>query len=93
MIKRYNNLSLALGIPGIVLQVAGRIMMESPDKLTMGALTLFAGTGLLLAGFAYYAKAKGRHPAWCLMAFLSLIGLIVLACLKDRSGTAELQDA
>jgi hypothetical protein len=39
------------------------------------------GTVLLLVGLAYYAKAKGRNPAWCLFAFLS----IILACLKDKA--------
>ena len=51
----------------------------------MGIAISLLGTVLLLEGFAYYAKAKGRNPAWCLMAFLSIIGLIVLACLKDRT--------
>jgi hypothetical protein len=46
---------------------------------------MLIGTALLLVGFAYYAKAKGRNPAWCLMAFLSFIGLIVLGILKDMS--------
>jgi len=77
MIAKYNNLSLATGVPGLVLEVAGSVN-HSPE-LTM------AGVGLLLVGFAYYAKAKGRHTAWCLMAFLSIIGLIVLASLKDLS--------
>jgi hypothetical protein len=76
MIRKYNNISLALGIPGLVLQVAGKLM-ENNAVLVVGLL-------LLLAGFAYYAKAKGRSPAWCLLAFLSIIGLIILACLKDH---------
>jgi len=46
-------------------------------------LVMLVGTVLLIIGLAYYARAKGRHPAWCLMGFLSVIGLIVLACLKD----------
>jgi hypothetical protein len=89
MIKEWNQKSFYFGIPGIILQIAGRMMMNSEGgKPSLGLLIALAGTGLLLAGFAYYAKAKGRHPAWCLMAFLSIIGLIVLACLKDRSGTS-----
>ncbi len=76
MIRKYNNISLALGIPGLVLQVAGKLM-ENNAVLVVGLL-------LLLAGFAYYAKAKGRSPAWGLLAFLSIIGLIILACLKDH---------
>jgi len=75
MIKKYNNISLAWGIPGIVMQIAGNVIGN--------LLVLLVGTILLMVGLAYYAKAKGRSPAWCLMGFLSLIGFIVLACLKD----------
>ncbi len=75
MIKEYNNISLTWGIPGIALQIAGNVIGQP--------LILVLGTVLLMIGLAYYAKAKGRSPAWCLMGFLSIIGLIVLACLKD----------
>jgi hypothetical protein len=75
MNKRYNNISLAWGAPGIGLQIYGQFMNQFP--------ILIAGTILLMIGLAYYAKAKGRTPTWCLMGFLSLIGLIVLGCLKD----------
>jgi RsiW-degrading membrane proteinase PrsW (M82 family) len=85
MIARYNNISLALGAPGIILQIVGQILRESPQYQDVGRLLLVLGTGLLLVGLAFYAKAKGRHPAWRLMAFLSLIGLIVLASLKDHA--------
>ena len=87
MIAEYNRKSFVFGIPGIILQIAGNFM-RTPDGVftPLGALVLLAGTVLLLVGLMFYAKAKGRHGAWCLFAFLSLIGLIVLACLKDRSG-------
>ena len=50
-----------------------------------GFAGIVLGTLFLLVGLAYYARAKGRSPWWCLFAFLSLIGLIVLACLEDRT--------
>lgn len=77
MIVRYNNISLALGVPGIILQVVGRIGGMWP--------VLVLGTILLIAGLAYYAMAKGRSPAWGLMGFLSILGLAILACLKDET--------
>ncbi len=89
MIERYNNISLLLGAPGIILQIVGRVMMMSSERQGLGILVSLIGTALLLGGFAYYAKSKGRHPAWCLMAFLSIIGLIVLACLKDLVPDAD----
>ncbi len=87
MIKQYNNISLLAGIPGLLLQIVGRVLSGSSGAV--GTLLMVVGTALLLIGLAYYAKAKGRHPAWCLMAFLSLIGLIVLACLKDLATEEE----
>jgi hypothetical protein len=85
MIKRYNNLSFVFGIPGLVLQVVCRFMLHEQPGSLLALLIGVVGTVLLLIGFAYYAKAKGRHPAWCLMAFLSCFGLIALALLKDKS--------
>jgi hypothetical protein len=86
MIARYNNLSLLLGVPGFILQIVGNVMrMNSPNGAALGYLLLLAGTALLIAGLAYYAVAKRQNPAWCLMGFLSLIGIIVLACLPDRA--------
>jgi hypothetical protein len=88
MIAHYNNKSLALGIPGLILQIGGNIgtrATESPGVVSLMLLASLVGTVLLMVGLAYYAKAKGRSPWWCLMGFLSLIGLIVLAFLKDKA--------
>jgi uncharacterized membrane protein YjjB (DUF3815 family) len=43
------------------------------------------GTALLLIGFGFYVRPKGRSPAWCLLALLSLIGWVVLILLKDKN--------
>lgn len=88
MIKRYNNLSLAIAIPGLIIQIAGRFLIDGGQE-ALGLVMTLGGTVMLLFGFAYYAKAKGRSPLWCLAGFLSLIGLIILALLKDHSGVNE----
>jgi hypothetical protein len=31
-------------------------------------------------------RSKGRSPAWCLLALLSIIGWVILIFLKDKSG-------
>lgn len=59
----------------------------------MGLLVTLVGTGLLIAGLAMYAKAKGRSPAWGLLGFLSIIGLIVLALLKDHAPSGRVRRA
>lgn len=84
MIAKYNNVSLSLGAPGLILQVVGNVLGASNPGL--GGLLILGGTGLLIAGLAYYAIAKGRSGWWGLCGLLSIIGLIILACLKDRSG-------
>jgi hypothetical protein len=81
MIKRFNNISTAIGIPGIVVQACGAIIDSKP--------LLVAGAALLLVAFYYYTKAKGIHPAFCLLGFLSVLGLLVLSVLKDKSGSNE----
>ncbi|MEZ6056226.1 MAG: hypothetical protein R3C01_05935 [Planctomycetaceae bacterium] len=88
MIKRYNNISLAVAAPGIIMQVAGRFMMQGEQEV-LGVFTVIGGTVLVLVGFAYYAKAKGRSPVWCLAAFLSVAGLVILSQLRDDSGVDE----
>lgn len=86
MIKRYNNISLALGVPGIIIQIVGNFVLQANQETPLGALgglVLLVGTALLISGLAYYAMAKGRSGWWGLCGFLSFIGLIILACLKD----------
>jgi len=38
---------------------------------------------------AYFAMAKGRSPAWGVLAFISILGLVVLFVLKDVSTDEE----
>ncbi len=83
MIKKYNNLSLLIGVPGILVQAFGTI--ENIPAL------LITGTVILLVAFYYYAVAKGRHPAFALFGLFSLIGLLVLASLKDKSKSEEVK--
>lgn len=81
MKKEDNRKSLAFGVPGLVLQLGGKA--EGYPLITL------VGSILLLVGLAYYAKGKGRHPAWGLFGLLSIIGVIILACMKDNDA-AEL---
>jgi hypothetical protein len=86
MIAEYNTKSFVFGIPGLVLQTVGYFIRDAEGVMTpLGFIIAICGTVLLLVGFIFYAKAKGRHPAWCMFGLLSIIGLIVLACLKDKS--------
>jgi uncharacterized membrane protein HdeD (DUF308 family) len=89
MIKGYNQMSFALGVPGIILQLVGlyaAMMMGS----SWGAAFIAVGICLFIAGLAYYAKAKARSPWWCLLGLLSLLGMIILSLIPDRSFEAEM---
>jgi hypothetical protein len=108
MIKKHNTTSIALGVPGFVVQAAGVFMIAfRPEHSGIGVALALVGAALLIAGLAYYAMAKGRHPAWCLVVLvlallgqfvsvllaplLTLLGYAVLGLLKDHS--VEVQGA
>jgi hypothetical protein len=91
MIARYNTISLVWGGLGALLQLVGMTYAlilvpakQIPDiAIMLIGTVLLVGTVFLTIGLAYYAIAKGRHPAWCILGFFSLPGLLVLACLPD----------
>ena len=88
MIKRYNNLSLALGLPGILLQIVGKVISRANTETSLSLLGVpisLLGTGLLIAGLTYYAIGKGRSGWWGLCGFLSCLGLLILALLKEKA--------
>jgi len=88
MIMEYNRTSLRFGIPGALLQFPGPFLIEYlwPQIDLLPKCVAGLGSILLLIGLSYYARAKGRHPGWCLFAFLSWFGILVLALLEGRSG-------
>jgi len=83
MIKQYNNISITLGVPGLLAQaIGGIVVVDRPEYEAPGIALSLVGSGLLVAGLAWYAMAKGRHPAWCLVVLLVwLLGLAVLLLL------------
>ena len=90
-IKRYNTVSLALGIPGLVLQIVWLVFAQAnPDtgSVLLEDLVLWVGTGLLIAGLSFYAIAKGRSGWWGLFGLLSWIGMLILGKLEDRAPEA-----
>jgi peptidoglycan/LPS O-acetylase OafA/YrhL len=77
-----------LVVAGIILQVLGGMIQpitSYPVLRVFGWATSLLGTGLLLVGFAFYSKSKGRNPAWCLLALVPIIGWIILILLKDKT--------
>lgn len=64
MIKHFNRISLAVGVPGLLIQTLASIHHWPPNQQVVGTTLVLLGTGLLIVGLSYYAKAKGHHPAW-----------------------------
>lgn len=87
MIAQYNRTSLWWGIPGLLLRWVGVSVLG-----TAGVAMILLGTIMLTVGLAYYAKAKGRHVAWCFMGFAGLIGLIVLLLIEERAREVDFRE-
>lgn len=72
---------------GLLLQgvaAVGITNVEHPSTIGLTlAIAALIGAITLLAGAIVYAKAKGRHPAWGLLALFSLFGLTLLFLLPD----------
>lgn len=88
-ISRLNLMSFALALPGFLLMVGGPAAIaagsgSSTDLVIVLTVLRFAGTGLLIGGFAAYAMMKGRSPAFALLGLASCIGLVVLAVIGKK---------
>ncbi len=69
---------------GSAMQIAGMVFAGSDPAVGLVGV-FWIGTALLAIGMAYYAKSKGHSPAFCVAALGSVVGLIFVALLGDRS--------
>lgn len=81
------NRAMRVVVLGLCIQGLGVLVVkfaEHPSALGLaGAIALMIGTVPYIRGLALFAKAKGQHPAWCLLGLFSLFGLTVLFALPD----------
>jgi hypothetical protein len=80
---------------GFFLQFVGgsvTAMSHSLPLIVLGWSIFLVGTVFLLIGFCFYVKSKGRDPAWCVLALLSIVGWVVLVLLKDKSHSSLNQE-
>jgi hypothetical protein len=88
MTVRDSRMSWVLCLSGVFFQhLAGQ--WDFGEDLLSAIFVVLLGTGLLTVGLMDLAAAKGRNPAWGLLALLSLIGLIIVVCLNDRVPKSE----
>jgi hypothetical protein len=98
MIAKYSRTSLAVGLPGVLLQiVCGYLFNQTfifptnPNTVPqVGAalalqLGMFAGSVLFIIGLSFYAKAKGYSALLGLLGLLSCLGLLIIAVLPDKT--------
>lgn len=85
MLRKFNQLSLVFGVPGLLLQTGAVIYQWPAGQEAIGVGLVWLGTVALLVGLAFYAKAKGWSYAWGLLGLASVIGAIVLGVFPDRS--------
>jgi hypothetical protein len=77
-ISKFNLISFALAIPGMVLHgFALQMGTQQGTPPIAGALQLVA-IALVIAGFCFYARMKGRSGWLGLLGLLSCLGLIIL---------------
>jgi len=98
MIAAQKSKSLVFGIPGLLLQI-GCITLnhvlfpntgdngEAPTDLTYMSLAAgsLIGVILLIVGLRHYARAKGYSPNYGFLGLLSLLGVLIIVLLPDKT--------
>jgi hypothetical protein len=92
MTTKFNRKSLAFAVPGLLVQwgslIGYGLFSDRAHAEWIANLFLvgyFGGTILLAIGLAEYADCKGRDPGWAAFGTVSLLGLVILLCLEDKS--------
>jgi hypothetical protein len=81
--KTKTNIGVAIGL---ILEIAGRVMMmEMPNLALVGAIITLVGVVFFIWGCMSYAAGKGYSKLLGLLGLLSCIGLIVLVLLPDKN--------
>jgi hypothetical protein len=89
MNTEHKNKSMALVIPGLIILVGCLATSRITGEAQWLALSLAAGSlaGLipLIIGLCHYAKAKGYSNVFGLLGLLSLLGVLIMAVLPDKT--------
>ena len=75
-------------VPGLIIQLSGMFTADTirePEVVFWANIAHLFGTIILLIGFVFYSKAKGRNVLWSLLAILSIVGVAIMFILKDLS--------
>jgi len=83
MIPHYQKKSNRFILVWLLAKLGGLVMSVVLAN-DFGILIQLLGSVCLIVGCVYYAKAKGHSGWWGLLALLSILGLIILACMTDK---------
>jgi len=88
MTAEYNRrINIGAGI-GLLLQLAGRALLHGlagPSIAVLGWPIALVGVGVVVWGCANLAKSKGYGWPLGFLGLLSLIGLLILTLMPDKS--------
>lgn len=86
--EKQKRSNIGVGI-GIVLEIAGRVMLGiARENITLGAIggvTLLVGVVFFIWGCMSYAEAKGYSALLGLLGLFSCVGLLILIILPDKN--------
>ena len=83
MLAKYKAPTNGFIAVGLLFQIMAIFLSETP----LGGVIRVVGGVLVIVGCCFYAKGKGHSAALGLLGILSIIGLLILICLKDRTVT------
>ena len=86
------TLAAMTGFVAVALQVGARVVFKIADEpgVRLGALFAgLAGVAILISAVRTIAVSKGRHPGWSFLGLFSIVGLIVVMCLKTVRKPAQ----
>ena len=83
-IKKYQNLSLLFGAPGLIMQITGMLVYEKTESKALALIIAMLGTIFLMTGLGMVAKSKGHSVFLGILGFIGVPGIIILALLKDK---------
>ena len=88
MLKEYKLQSFSGIWGGILFFFIGYLIASLDQELyaVFGKAVMFASYVLFISGCFMYSKGKGANWYFGLFGFLGPLGLLVLYCLRDKSG-------
>lgn len=96
MIKKYERLSLVIGVPGIFIGMIGAIVAQifglSLIAFVAGVALAIVGLGLIIIGFTFYARARG-YEGLEQFSWFHPYGLLTLLTMKDKTKKSQQENA